>query len=43
MSKFFYLNKQHFSGFYIERNKNNYQGLRNMADARYVSSPNCQF
>ena len=40
---FFYLNKEHCSEFYIERNENNCQGLPNVVEDISVSSPSCQF
>ena len=41
--KAFYLNKEHCSEFYIERNENNCQGLPNVVEDISVSSPSCQF
>ena len=38
---FFYLNKEHCSEFYIERNENNCQGLPNVVENISVSSPSC--
>ena len=39
----FYLNKKHFSEYYIERNKNNCTGLPNVLEDISVSSPSCDF
>ena len=41
--KAFYLNKELCSEFYIERNKNNCQGLPNVVEDISVSSSSCQF
>ena len=38
MKKAFYLNKEHCSEFYIERNKNKHQGLPNVVEDISVTS-----
>ena len=39
----YYLRKEYCPAFYIERNRNNCQGLSNVAEDIPVCSPRCQF